>query len=209
MTTPRPFNRLFILIFRTLLIWAVTLCGKCPYANAVEGPQLKHRNAPTTQSFYCNTGYDPHECEQHVAKLIAVLTNYPASAPKHWSWVLVRSEDWQPLVLRLHLQQGSPAFTAFDQHEIFLEEALFLPQSIRADELMRNLHTSPDQLLSLAVSHELGHVLCHDGNEATANQIAEELRSGKYPECGSTMKSLLPIDELYLHSHMPGLPHLQ
>ena len=192
--------------FRTLLVCAVTLCGKCPYANAANAPQLKNMTALKAQNFYCNAGYDPHECEQHVIKLKTVLINYAVSAPKHWSWVLVRSEDWQPLVLRLRLQQGSPAFTAFDQHEIFLEEALFLSQSIRTDELVRNLHVPPDQLLSLAVSHELGHALCHDGNEATTNRIAEQLRRGKYPEC---VKSLTPIDELYLHSHLSGLPHLQ
>ncbi|MGB7332129.1 MAG: hypothetical protein WBD25_12155 [Terriglobales bacterium] len=195
-----------MLIFRTFLICAVTVCGKRPSANAATSPKLKPMNALTTQNFYCNAGYDPHECEQHVAKLKAVLIHYPASAPKHWSWVLVRSEDWQPLLLRLHLPQGSPAFTAFDQHEIFLEEALFLPQSIRADELVRDFHATSDQLLSLAVSHELGHVICDGGTEAIANRIAEQLRSGKYPECG---KSLSPIDELYLHSHLPGFPHLQ
>jgi hypothetical protein len=209
MTTHCSFNRLSVLAFRTLLIYAVTVCGECMPASAATSPQLKHRNALVAQDFYCNTGYDSHECEQHVAKLKAVLVRYPVRAPKHWSWVLVRSEDWQPLILRLHLQPGSPAFTALDQRETFLEQALFAPQSKRTDDLVRNLHVPPDQLLALAVSHELGHALCHDGNEATANRIAERLRRGKYPECGATVKSLLPIDELYLHSHMPGLPHPQ
>jgi hypothetical protein len=203
MTTPCPFNRLLILAFRTFLICAVTICGERPSANATTSPKLKPMNALATQGFYCNAGYDPHECEQHVANLKAVLIHYPASAPRHWSWVLVRSEDWQPLVLRLRLDRTSPAFTALDQHETFLEEALFLTQSIRANELARDFHAPSDQLLSLAVSHELGHVICSDGSEAAANRIAEQLRSGKHPEC---VKSLTPIDELYLHSHMPGFP---
>jgi hypothetical protein len=206
MTTHCPFNRLSLLAFHTLLVYAVTVCGECPSANAATRPQLKHMNALAAQTFHCNAGYDPNECEQHVAKLRAVLINYPVRAPKRWSWVLVRSEDWQPLILRLHLQQVSPAFTALDQRETFLEEALFMPQSIRADELVRDFHAPSGQLLSFAVSHELGHVICSDGSESAANRIAEQLRSGKYPEC---VNSLTPIDELYLHSHMSGFPHFQ
>ena len=206
MTTHCTFNRLSVLGFRTLLIYAVTVCGECPSANAATSPQLKPINALVAQDFYCNAGYDPHECEQHVAKLKAVLISYPVRAPKHWSWVLVRSEDWQALVMRLRLHPSSPAFTALDQHETFLEEALFVPQSMRANELVRDFHAPSGQLLSFAVSHELGHVICSDGSEAAANRIAEQLRSGKYPEC---VKSLAPIDELYWHSHLSGLPHLQ
>jgi hypothetical protein len=110
------------------------------------------------------------------------------------------------------LELGARAFrrlatiTALDQRETFLEEALFMPQSIRADELVRDFHAPSGQLLSFAVSHELGHVICSDGSESAANRIAEQLRSGKYPEC---VNSLTPIDELYLHSHMSGFPHFQ
>ena len=46
-----------------------------------------------------------------------------------------------------------------------------------------------DQLLSVAVSHELGQTICHGGSEAIANRVAEELRGGKHPDCAGNMKS--------------------
>jgi hypothetical protein len=157
-----------------------------------------------TQRFFCRGGYDPGECQQRIAALKAVLIEYPVGSLKHWSWVIVRSEDWQPLRQSLRLEHDSPAFTALAEREIFLEDALFIPQPKRTDQLVRSLQTPFARLLAAAVTHELGHAICHGSSEATANHVAEQLRRGKTPDCSGT--TLNPIDELYLHRQSAGLP---
>jgi hypothetical protein len=170
---------------------------------------LEREKSLRTQKFFCHTGYDPRQCEQHIAELKAVLLQYPAPSPKHWTWIIVRSEDWQPLVQNLHLPSQSPAFTTLALRETFLEDALFFSQPGRTDELVTLLRTPAAQLLSVAVSHELGHAICHNGDEAAANRVAEQLRGGKHPDClnAGTRKPLDPIDELVLHNQSP-FPHL-
>jgi hypothetical protein len=42
------------------------------------------------------------------------------------------------------------------------------------------------QLLDLAVTHELGHALCSEPNEAVADRFGEELRRGRRPHCRSS-----------------------
>ena len=169
-----------------------------------DAPQPEQGRALTAQHFYCNTGFDQHVCEQHVAKLKAVLRHYPADAPEGWRWVIVRSEDWQPLLMSLRLDRRATAFSALGLRSTFLEEALFVHSPRRAAELVRDFHAPFDQLLSIAISHELGHAICHERNETSANRIAEQLRRGKHPECGETGESPTPIDELYLHNRLPG-----
>jgi hypothetical protein len=187
------------------LLCVVTLCGACPSASAANGSES--RQSPlATQKFFCRPGYDVYECERRTAQLKAVLIRYQTGAPKHWRWVIVRSEDWQPLVQSLQLDRESPAFTKITERETFLEDALFFAQPGRTDELVRRFRTPFDQLLSLAVSHELAHAICHGGSEAIANRVAEQLRAGKYPDCAGNTKSLSPIEELYLHSQSPGFP---
>jgi hypothetical protein len=199
--------RSFASISYSCLLCVATLCIICPSARP-ETATLEHEKSLRTQNFFCHTGYDPHQCEQHIAELKAVLLQYPMASPKHWTWIIVRSEDWQPIVRNLHLPRQSPAFTALTQRETFLEDALFFSQPGRTDELVKLLHTPSDQLLSVAVSHELGHAICHNGDEAAANRVAEQLRRGKYPDCvgTDTKKPLDPIDELILHNQSPGFP---
>jgi hypothetical protein len=179
----------------------VALCGACPLATAAS--QSAHVNSLVTQEFFCFAELDQHECLQNIAKLRAELVRYSADLPKHWSWVIVGSEDWQSLVLKVHVDRRSPAFTAIKARETFLEGALFLPTSARTDELVRNFHVAVDQLLTLAVSHELGHAICHGGGEAIANRVSNELRSGKTIDC---MDSLTPMEGFYLRSRSGRLP---
>jgi hypothetical protein len=184
----------------TFLLCAATLSIICPSARA-ETATLERDTSLVTQQFFCHTGYDPQQCQQHIAQLKAVLLQYPPASPKRWTWVIVRSEDWQPLLQNLHLPRQSPAFTALNLRETFLEDALFFPRPGRTDELVTLLKTPAAQLLSLAVSHELGHAICHNGNEAAANRVSEQLRSGKHPDCFVPVnrKPLDPIDEMVLH----------
>jgi hypothetical protein len=183
------------------LLIATTIWGICPSAKAESSLPPGKVNALAAQHFICDAGYDRHRCLQQVAMLVAELRRYPADLPANWSWVIVGSEAWQPLTQKLRLDQRSPAFTAIDERETFLEEALFSATPSRTNELVRDLRVPFDQLLSIAVSHELGHAICHVGDEAIANRVSEQLRSGKRPSCGNAMKSPSAIEEeVYRHS---------
>jgi hypothetical protein len=114
----------------------------------------------------------------------------------------VGSEDWQSLVLKLHVDGGSPAFTNIKARESFLEGALFLPKPGRTDELVRNFGVPANQLLTIAVSHELGHAICDGGDEAMAKRVSDQLRSGEKTDCTN---SLTMFDELYMRSLSAGI----
>src|SRR5580693_1749061 len=130
---------------------------------------------------------------QEIAELKAVLARYPVEELGPWTWVLVRSQDWIPISVLLGLKPESPAFTAVDQRETFLEEALFKREGLRSAELQREWLMPREQLLDLAVTHELGHALCSEPNEALADHFGEELRRGHRaaarPRCAATRQS--------------------
>jgi|ERR1700722_1990217 hypothetical protein len=193
------FTRFLAPVFRVCLISVVTLCGACPFTTSAS--QSVHVHSLATQEFSCYAGLDDNECLQNIAKLRAELLRYSADLPRHWTWVIVASEDWQSLVGKLHLDGRSPAFTALKARETFLEGALFLPKPARTDELVRNLGVPADQLLTLAVSHELGHAICDGADERTAKRVSEQLRSGGKIDCTN---SLTISDELYLRSRSDG-----
>jgi hypothetical protein len=139
--------------------------------------------AISDQEFHCHTGYSPVQCQQDILQLKNVLTHYPIHALGHWTWVLVRSQDWKLISRRLQLNPDSPAFSALKPRETFLDEALFIHDPQRTVELMTEWRRSMPELLELAVSHELGHALCDDANELTAQRFGEELRNGLTPRC--------------------------
>jgi len=70
-----------------------------------------------------------------------------------------------------------------EPRETFLEEALFAHDPERTSELMKEWRRSMPQLLELAVSHELGHALCAELNEAAAIRFSEDLKNGLAPPC--------------------------
>jgi hypothetical protein len=170
------------------LLSVVALCAACPLATAAS--QSAQVNRLRTQQFFCYAGLDHHECLQNVAKLQVELVRYSADLPRHWSWVIVGSEDWQSLTLKLR--------------ETFLEGALLLPKPARTDELVRNLGVPVDQLLTIVVSHELGHAICHGGDEAIANRVSDQLRRGERIDCTN---SLTRMEELYLRSRPTAYRH--
>jgi hypothetical protein len=194
------FSRLLAPALRVYLLSVVTLCGACPLATAAS--QSAHVNSLGTQKFFCYAGLEHSECLQNIARLRAELVRYSADLPRHWSWVIVRSEDWQSVMLKLHLDRRSPAFTAIEARETFLEGALFLPEPARTDELVKTFGVPIDQLLTIAVSHELAHAICDAGGEAIANRVSDQLRSGRKVNCASSLTS---FDELYLRSRSLGL----
>jgi hypothetical protein len=142
------------------------------------------RPAPGTQThFVCNPGYSVELCRRQMEVLRGVLGRYPANWLGEWTWVLVRSEDWKPMKRRLRLDPDSPAFSYLGARRTFIEEALVTPVPRRSDELIKHWSSSIDDLLALAVSHELGHALCHERNEHKADEYGRLLRAGRLPVC--------------------------
>ena len=77
----------------------------------------------------------------------------------------------------------SPAFTILDKRQTFLEEALFGPTSIAAGSSWRSI-APLDQLLYVAITHELGHAICHEVDELKAIEYANQLRNTGRVLCG-------------------------
>ena len=137
----------------------------------------------SSQEFHCHTGYSLPHCQKDIMELKKVLAHYPIDELGHWTWVLVRSQDWETISRMLRLNPESPAFTSLDFRETFLEEALFVHDPMRTAELMDKWRMSMPRLLELAVSHELGHAFCEETNEDAANHFGDELRNGRLAPC--------------------------
>jgi len=138
---------------------------------------------PQNQKFVCNLGYTVVGCRWQRAIVQKMVVQYHREDLGDWTWVLVRAEDWKDLMRKLHLNPESPAFTALDLRETFLEESLITPKPERAKELMDEFRIPLDELLDLAVTHELGHAICHGGTEFMAEQFGKRLRAGLHPYC--------------------------
>jgi hypothetical protein len=145
--------------------------------------------ALSNQEFHCHTGYALAQCQKDILHLKSVLTRYPIETLGHWTWVLVRSQDWKPISRTLRLNPDSPAFTALELRETFLEEALFIHDPERTSELMMEFNRSMLKLLELAISHELGHAFCAEPNEAAADRFAADLRDGSTPRCRNSKEA--------------------
>ena len=97
--------------------------------------------------------------------------------------MLVKSDDWKALQRQHRMDPDSPAFTVLDRRETFFEEALVSPVTTRRVELVRQWSMGMDDLLKLAVTHELGHALCNEKNEKKADAYGEQLRQGQPVQC--------------------------
>lgn len=180
-------SSLFVMLCLMLSVFTLSAMGQ-----GVKGIALSGSVAATTfpgQEFHCHTGYSLAQCQRDLLQLKNVLTHYPIQGLGHWTWVLVRSQDWKPISQMLGLNPDSPAFTAVEPRETFLEEALFAHDPQRSSELMDQWRMSMPDLLQLAVSHELGHALCGEPNEAVADHIGDELRHGRWTPCPLSKKA--------------------
>lgn len=150
----------------------------------LNSPLALCQNAPAVHQHYvCNTGYTAQRCTEQMKVLSTVLNRYPAAGLGDWTWVLVRSEEWKPLKARLRGNPDSPAFSVLERHETFFEEALVSSVPFRQIELVKEWGVSMDTLLEIAVTHELGHALCREQDEAKADAYGRHLRSGERPHC--------------------------
>jgi hypothetical protein len=131
-----------------------------------------------------------------MAVLRKVLTKYRADELGEWTWVLVRSADWKYFVTPRGIDPDSPALTYLPKRETFIEEALVATVPRRALELIVRWGMSTDDLLELAVAHELAHVLCNQRSEAKANRAARTLLDGKPLSCEVTAAAKTRVEEM-------------
>ena len=101
----------------------------------------------------------------------------------------MRSDDWKAILAPRGLDPDSPAFTFYPKHETFIEEALVTQVPVRGHELLLKWHMSARDLLDLAIRHELGHALCNDANERSADRGARLLEHRKPVSCEVTSRS--------------------
>ena len=136
-----------------------------------------------TQHFVCNLPYTHQQCHEQMTVLKLQLDKYGAGRLGEWTWILVKSADWKELQLKHGMNPDSPAFTVLDRRETFFEEALVSPVTARRAELIKIWSLGIDNLLDLAVTHELGHALCNEKSEKKADDHGAELRSGRIVVC--------------------------
>jgi len=141
------------------------------------------------QEFACVAPYTISDCEKQVVTLQTTLHRFRAEDLGQWTWVLVHSEDWKPILERAHMDPNSPAFSILERRQTFFEDVLLVPKPRRLMELISKWRIGFDQLLNLAVSHELGHALCNDPDERRADQFGQRLRNGQTSSCDEQQRS--------------------
>ena len=133
--------------------------------------------------FFCNTGYAIESCRTHVSALRRVLATVDVGPLGNWTWVLVRSEDWRPILRKVGRDPDSPAFTILEKRQTFLEEALFVPKAGRSATLLAKFRLPLNLLLEHAVLHELGHAMCGERDEGRSHTYANQLRRDGVVTC--------------------------
>ena len=137
------------------------------------------------QRFLCAKPYSIAECDKQVVILQAALRRYPIEGLGQWTWVIVRSDDWKPILTRVQMDPNSPAFSILERHQTFVEEALLVANPKRRLELLNKWHIPFDKFLDFAISHELGHAFCSESDEIKAERLGQGLRKGKGPVCAN------------------------
>jgi hypothetical protein len=115
--------------------------------------------------------------------LLEVLARFDTASLGDWTWVLVKSEDWKPILRRVSRDPDSPAFTILEKRQTFLEDALFAPDPDRSRTLLSKWRVPLDKLLGYAVAHELGHMFCSERTEPRAHGYAEQLLKSGSAKC--------------------------
>ena len=153
---------------------------------SAQATRMPAQSVPNKQKFICNTGYTLQQCQRQMGVLRPILEKFHADKLGVWTWILVRSEDWRPLMYRFGANPDSPALSFLKERTTLFEEVLIEPTSDRQAELLRNWGRTVEQLRDEAVSHELGHSFCNDSDEARAERRAQALQRGESVSCNGT-----------------------
>lgn len=82
-----------------------------------------------------------------------------------------------------HREPAPSAALARGQYHVIAQSLFSGPPDRRAD-LVKRFPVPLEQLLSFAISHKLGHALCHETDEGKAAVYPEQVRAGQFPICG-------------------------
>ena len=170
------------MLWAGILIVTLLVFSTSPLAAQTNGNASAQRQAPK-QHFACNVGYTPRECQGATTVLRKALARYPVDALGEWTWVLVRTEDWKQLLSERRFDSNNPAFSYLPKRETFLDAALVVRGSIRGVQLSAIWHMPIEDLLDLAIRHELAHALCNDRDETKAGLAAIALKNGTPLSC--------------------------
>ena len=138
---------------------------------------------PKTIQFFCTQDYDRHACVNDSLALRHALASYPLERLGTWSFVLVPADDWRAIVGGLRGNPASPAFSVIEQRTTVVDRSLFTAAPSRNKELLLMFGVIGNALLDLAVTHELGHAICHDQDERRADDYGRRLREQKPVDC--------------------------
>ena len=96
---------------------------------------------------------------------------------------VVPSADWKPILERFRWIRTAQPLVFLERHQTFFEDVLLVHEPKRQKELMSKWGAGLDQLLALAVTHELGHALCNDPDERRADRFGQKLREMHQASC--------------------------
>ena len=170
-------RRLSLILLTGILMAIPFVFSAYPLAAQTNGTATAQQQSPK-QRFACNTGYTPQECQAATAVLRRAQARYPVDALGEWTWVLVRTVDWKQILSDRKFDTNHPAFSYLPKRETFLDDALLVRSSIRGAELSAIWHMPIEDLLDLAIRHELAHALCNDPDETKADRAASALKNG-------------------------------
>ena len=145
-------------------------------------------SAPNRIQFLCSQKYDRTGCVKDATALRQALLPYPLQLLGEWSFVLVPVDDWKALVRSQGGDPVSPAFSILEQRATLLDASLFSGSATRNKELLERFGMIGPALVDLAITHEMGHGVCHEKNERSADDYGKELRQGKTPDCGTDQR---------------------
>jgi hypothetical protein len=157
---------------RIFLIAASILCGILTSA-----PQTHGHPKPSGQHFVCHSGFTLDQCHIRISILKRALDRYRADDLGEWSWVLVRTIDFERILSERGFNSDAPAFTYLPAKETFFDDALTSAESVRGIQLIEIWRMPIEELLDKAVRHELAHALCNEKDESKARIVEERLRS--------------------------------
>ena len=172
--------RLSLVLLTHILMTVPFVFSAHPLAAQTNGTASAQKQAPK-QHFVCS--YTPRECQAAMTVLGKTLERYHGEGLGEWTWVLVRTADWKQILADRKLDTNHPAFSYLPKRETFLDGALVVRASIRGVELSAIWHMPIEDLLDLAIRHELAHAICNDPNETKAGRAAIALKNGVPLSC--------------------------
>ena len=180
------FSRRRIVRCLTIAVALISFGAACCSAQTrIVHLQVVEQSHAGTQHFFCATNYPAGDCAKDIATLNAALLPYSPQTLGEWSWILVSGAGWKPMLEAMGLNPVSPAITSYADRETFFDQSLFAPNDQRKAEWSRQFPVPLSQLLTVAITHEIGHALCRDSSELSAERAATQLRGGHPAGCAA------------------------